>query len=118
MTTYLNENFVNSHPTWGDYMCALWLNNNGVWVLTNTYDDPYDAIEPMVTLENPSVLEMFGKATNMETGEASRVRVLFSFDGENPSCSIQIYGDDELITDEDTAGMFMDYFHMVRMALA
>lgn len=121
MTTYLNQNFARSHADWenANYTSALWVNTNDGWSLVNTFDDPYDGIEPMVSSNNPCLLEMFGKATNTETDEvAGRVRVLFSFDGEEACCSMQFANDDELITDSGTEGHFMDYFTAVRMALA
>lgn len=115
MTT-INENFASTHTDWenAEYTSAVWTPQGEAWSLVNTYDDPYDGVEPLAKLGRTALLEMFGWASSMETGERKRCRVLFSVnENGTPTVSAQFSGDSNLIQDDSIEGAFMDYYYAV-----
>lgn len=131
MTTNLINDFINAKlPHWvgdGVYACALWAKTNDRWHVVDFFQDPYDGIEPLVSLIKSNhnnqglnapagLLEMFGKMSNIldPTEEKFRVRVLFSLNGQEVNLGVQKQGETDLFLDSNEAeGQFVEFTNAV-----
>lgn len=125
MTTNIADRFAEAQPEWDTVNpspASLWVDNGNGWSHLENYNDPYDAMTPLVLLsDNPAVLEMFGKMTRLDdndepTDETVRVRVMFGVCGDDYQVLVQ-RPDGELFTDEGAQGMFLDLFLMTKQLL-
>lgn len=133
-TTLINDYMIGTCHSWDDsqkYACAVWVRANNEWKISQTYDDPYDAVWsslPLIDADAPFVLEMFGKMTKVDadtqepvTGEEAekyRVRIAFTYRNGQATGGIQKSGETEFFVDDEMEGMFLDFLTNARKVAA
>lgn len=118
--------YTAGNSEWNDeqkYASALWVRGTNVWTLHSTYDDPYEAVLPMLDMDTPNVvLEMFGWMNPVnEDGtpiageeERQRVRIAMALDTNGCVVGVQRLGEADFLTEDGTEGHFADFVNSAR----
>ena len=123
MTTTIADRFAEANTEWKEantpYPTSLWVDKGNGWVLIDEYNDPYEAMTPLVlSSDNPTVLMMFGNMVRLDddgtpTDEKTRVRLLFAVHGDEHEILVQPEGG-EAFYDSDAEGMFMEVYNLTK----
>lgn len=117
--------YIAGNSEWDDeqaYASAIWVRGTNVWTVHSTYDDPYEAVLPMVSMGTPQViLEMFGWMAPVNEDyepiigeeERERVRIAMALDENGCVVGVQRLGNEDFLV-EDGSGHFADFVNSAR----